>query len=150
VPIGFFFTSFTVVLFAARFLLLGYFEAWPRNRVVALGLAAMAAAYAIVAEALDPAHVSIAGVLYGLGYSMAYPVLSVWVAEQFAPHLRTTPVAVFNTMFSIGILVTPWFGTYVIAGLGYRGLLYVLAATGALVALSLAFVGRARPLVPET
>jgi predicted MFS family arabinose efflux permease len=57
---------------------------------------------------------------------------------------------VFNTMFSIGILVTPWFGTYVIAGLGYPGLLYVLAATGALVALSLAFVGRARPLVPET
>jgi MFS family permease len=150
VPIGFFFTSFTVVLFGARFLLLGYFEAWPRSRVVALGLAAMAAAYALVAEALDPVHVSIAGVLCGLGYSMAYPVLSVWVAEQFEPHLRTTPVAVFNTMFSIGILVTPWFGTCVIAGLGYRGLLYVLAATGALVALSLAFVGRARPLVPET
>lgn len=150
VPIGFFFTSFTVVLFAARFLLLGYFEAWPRSRVVALGLAAMAAAYALVAEALDPVPVGIAGVLCGLGYSMAYPVLSVWVAEQFEPHLRTTPVAVFNTMFSIGILVTPWFGTYVIAGLGYPGLLYVLAATGALVALSLAFVGRARPLVPET
>ena len=150
VPIGFFFTSFTVVLFAARFLLLGYFEAWPRSRVVALGLAAMAAAYALVAEALDPAPVSIAGVLYGLGYSMAYPVLSVWVAEQFEPHLRTTPVAVFNTMFSIGILVTPWFGTYVIAGLGYRGLLYVLAATGALAALSLVFVRRVQPLVPET
>jgi MFS family permease len=151
IAIGFFFTSFTVVLFAARFLLLGYFEAWPRGRVVALGLAAMATAYAIIAEALDPAPVTVAGLLYGLGYSMAYPVLSVWVAEQFEPHRRTTPVAVFNTMFSIGILLTPWFGTYVIAALGYRGLLYALAAAGALVASSLLLAGRApRPLAPET
>jgi MFS family permease len=151
VPIAFFFTSFTAVLFAARFLLLGYFETWPRGRVVALGLAAMATAYAIIAEALDPGPIAIAGVLYGLGYSMAYPVLSVWVAEQFEPQQRTTPIAVFNTMFSLGILVTPWFGTYVIAVLGYRGLLYVLAGAGALVASSLLLSGRAeRPLARET
>jgi MFS family permease len=151
VPIGFFFTSFTVVLFGARFLLLGYFEAWSRGRVVALGLALMAAAYAIVAEARDPVLVTLAGILYGLGYSMAYPVLSVWVAEQFEPQRRTTPVAVFNTAFSLGILLTPWFGTYVIAALGYEGLLYVLAGAGGAVAASLFLARRAaRPLARET
>lgn len=150
VPIGFFFTSFTAVLFAARFLLLGYFEAWPRGRVVALGLAAMAAAYALAAQASHPLPVTVAGVLYGFGYSMAYPVVSVWVAEQFEPQRRTTPVAVFNTMFSFGILLTPWFGTYVIAAIGYQGLLYALAAAGALVALLLLRPRRAeRPLAPE-
>ena len=38
VPLGFFFTSFTVVLFAARFTLVRYLESWTRHRVVAIGM----------------------------------------------------------------------------------------------------------------
>jgi predicted MFS family arabinose efflux permease len=139
VPIGFFFTSFTVVLFGSRFVLIGYLEAWPHRRVLAVGMLAMALAYLVVAEGSGELTVMVAGVLFGLGYSVAYPVLSVWVAEQFDPNQRTTPVALFNTMFSLGIFLTPWFGTYVIGILGYRGLLYILAASGLLLAGSLAF-----------
>jgi predicted MFS family arabinose efflux permease len=146
IPIGFFFTTFTVVLFASRFVLIGYLESWSKRRVLAVGMAAMAVAYAIIAEAMGRFTVGAAGVLFGLGYSVAYPVLSVWVAEQFEPRQRTTPIALFNTMFSAGILLTPWFGTYVISFLGYRGLLYVLAASGLLLTASLAFTPQARQI----
>jgi MFS family permease len=148
IPIGFFFTSFTVVLFASRFLLIGYFEAWSRRRVLAIGMVAMAAAYAIIALAPGWLPVAVAGSLFGLGYSVAYPVLSVWVAEQFEPHQRTTPIALFNTMFSIGILLTPWFGTYVIAVSGYHGLLYVLSAAGLLLTAALLARQRGQRLAP--
>jgi MFS family permease len=148
IPIGFFFTSFTVVLFASRFLLMGRLEAWPRPRVLALGMAAMAVAYAIIALAPAWLPVVIAGLLFGLGYSVAYPVLSVWVAEQFEPHQRTTPIALFNAMFSVGILLTPWFGTYVITLSGYHGLLYVLSAAGLLLTAALLARPPERRLAP--
>jgi MFS family permease len=148
VPIGFFFTSFTLVLFASRFLLIGYLEAWSQRRVLAGGMVAMAVAYGIIALASGWPLVAAAGVLFGLGYSVAYPVLSVWVAEQFEPHQRTTPIALFNTMFSLGILLTPWFGTYVIAVSGYRGLLWVLAAAGLLLTVALLTRRPERRLAP--
>jgi len=130
VPIGFFFTSFTIVLFAARFMLVQFVETWPRQRVVATGLAAMATSYLIVAHTAGTLPVTAAGVVFGLGYSVAYPVLSVWVAEQFDVAQRTTPIALFNALFSAGILMTPWFGTYLIAAIGYGGLLEALSCAG--------------------
>jgi MFS family permease len=137
VPLGFFFTSFTITLFAARFTVVRYFESWARRRVVAAGLGAMATSYLVVAYSAGALPVTFAGILFGLGYSVAYPVLSVWVAEQFDPQQRTTPIALFNAMFAAGILLTPWFGTYVIAVVGYRGLLEALSCAGVLMMASL-------------
>ena len=80
----------------------------------------LARLYAVIAEATGRFAVAAAGVLFGLGYSVAYPVLSVWVAEQFEPRQRTTPIALFNTMFSAGIL-TPWFGNMSSVSWGIAG-----------------------------
>jgi MFS family permease len=149
-PIGFFFTSFTIVLFGSRFLLISWLEAWPRRRLLALGSAAMALAYIVIAYAAGALPVLLAGVLFGLGYSVAYPALSVWVAEQFDPARRTTPIALFNTAFSLGILLTPWLGALVIARLGYEGLLLVLALAGLALATSLLLAAKpARSLAPD-
>jgi MFS family permease len=151
VSIGFFFTTFTVVLFAARFTVVRFFETWTRRRVIAAGLGAMATSYLVVAYAAGALPVTVAGIAFGLGYSVAYPVLSVWVAEQFDPQQRTTPVAVFNAMFSAGILLTPWFGTYIIALIGYGGLLEVLSCAGLLLMGSLLLGPRAeRPVATRT
>jgi predicted MFS family arabinose efflux permease len=151
IPLGFFFTSFTVVLFAARFTLVRYVETWTRRRVVAVGLGAMATSYLVVAYAQGALPVTLAGIAFGLGYSVAYPVLSVWVAEQFDPQQRTTPIALFNAMFSAGILLTPWFGTYVIALLGYGGLLEALSCAGLLLMAALLLGRRAeRPVATRT
>lgn len=150
VPIGFFFTSFTVVLFAARFTLVRYLENRPRRRVVALGLGAMAMSYLVVAYAAGIVPVTLAGMVFGLGYSVAYPVLSVWVAELFDPQQRTTPIALFNAIFSAGILLTPWFGTYVIAAIGYGGLLEVLSCAGLVMASLLLLRQAVRPVGSRT
>jgi len=151
VPLGFFFTTFTVVLFAARFTLVRYFETWTRRRVVAAGLGAMATSYLVIACAAGALPVTLAGIAFGLGYSVAYPVLSVWVAEQFDPQQRTAPIALFNAMFSAGILLTPWFGTYVIALVGYGGLLEALSCAGVLLMASLLLGRRAdRPVATGT
>jgi MFS family permease len=151
VPIGFFFTSFTVVLFGARFVLIGWIEAWSRRRLLALGMGTMAAAYITIAYTASPVPVALAGISFGLGYSVAYPALSVWVAEQFEPAQRTTPIALFNTVFSLGILLTPWLGSWIIARLGYQGLLLALSVSGLLLAAGLLLATKAeRPLARDT
>jgi MFS family permease len=148
IPIGFFFTSFTVVFFGSRFVLIGWIEALPHRRLVAAGTMAMAAAYVVIAWATGAMPVTLAGVLFGLGYSVAYPVLSVWVAEQFAPAQRTTPVVLFNTVFSFGILLTPWLGSWVIARLDYQGLLLALATAGLVLAAGMLLAGKAKQSGP--
>lgn len=150
VPIGFFFTSFTIVLFGARFVLIGWLEAWSRQRLLALGLGAMAVAYVVIAWTAGAVPIMLAGVAFGLGYSVAYPVLSVWVAEQFDPAQRTTPIALFNTVFSLGILLTPWLGSLAIAQFGYQGLLLALSSGGLLAATAMAIAAKVeRPLAAQ-
>ena len=130
VPIWYFYTISAIVLFGSRFVLMSRLTATSRMGLVAAGLATMAVSYVLVGLFASPAPIAVAGVLFGLGYSVAFPTLSVVVTEQFEPHQRSTPLALFNALFSLGILITPWFGTYVISALGYNGLLYVLAAAG--------------------
>jgi MFS family permease len=130
VPIAFFYTSFTIVLFGSRFVLMSRLSGASRMGLVAAGIGAMALSYVMVALFASPIPIAIAGILFGLGYSIAFPTVSVIVTEQFEPQQRATPLAIFNAMFSLGILLTPWFGTYLIGALGYNGLLYALAAVG--------------------
>lgn len=130
VSIGFYFTSFTILLFASRFVLMRFLPTWPHMALVALGIGAMATAYFLLVFAHGPLTVAIAGIFFGLGYSVAFPTISIAISEQFEPHQRTSCLAVFNTVFSLGMLLTPWLGTYVISALDYAGLLWVLAACG--------------------
>lgn len=130
VPIAFFFTSFTIVLFGSRFVLMSRAGRFSRTSLLAASLGAMAVSYVLVGVFASPILVVVAGILFGLGYSVGFPTASVMVTEQFEPHQRTAPLALFSAMFSIGILLTPWFGTYLIGALGYNGLLYALAAVG--------------------
>jgi MFS family permease len=130
VPLGFFYTTFTIVLFAIRLRFMRHLEKWRRNNLLALGITSMSFAYLVVAISDSPGPITIAGLLFGLGYSVAYPTLSVWVTELFEPPQRTVPLAILNAAFSLGIALTPWLGAYAIGSLGEAGLLYGLAACG--------------------
>jgi MFS family permease len=130
VPLGFFYTTFTVVLLASRFALMRYVEGWARDAAISFGVVLMGTAYLIVAWSADRLSISLAGLLFGLGYSIGYPMLSIWVTEQFEPDHRTTPLAIFNAVFAAGILLTPWLGAYLISTVGDAGLLYALAGCG--------------------
>jgi MFS family permease len=130
VPVGFFYTSFTIVLLVIRLWFMRHLENWGRSTLLVMGIISMSVAYLVVAISDSPGPITVAGLLFGLGYSVAYPTLSIWVTELFKPHQRTVPLAILNAAFSLGIALTPWLGAYVIGSVGEAGLLYGLAVCG--------------------
>jgi hypothetical protein len=80
-----FFSSCTSALIASRFLLLGSLVRVPRQITVATGLFLMATSYAVIVEQVSPGFATIiGGVIFGIGYSLAFPILSVWISGIFS------------------------------------------------------------------
>lgn len=142
VPLAMFFTVFPITAFTSRFVLLGVFEAWSRRAVLILGFACMATAYALLVVVTHPAVVALTAILFGLGSSVSYPMLSAWVSEQFKAEQRATPVAIFNTAFNFGLFATPLCAGYLIALGGYDLVLAVLAVASFAVSARLFFERR--------
>ena len=55
----------------------------------------------------------LAGIVMGIGYSLEYPSLSVWISGKFNPRERAKPVALLNMVFHAGIYITPVIGGWV-------------------------------------
>jgi MFS family permease len=114
VPVAYFFTSATLAMLLSRFTIMGWLGRLPGGRVVAGGLVAMSVAYlALASTTLTTPTVMLAGVVFGIGYSTAFPVLSLWVADQFPPAARGQPMALFTAMFQGAIFGVP----YLVAGM---------------------------------
>jgi predicted MFS family arabinose efflux permease len=69
-------------------------------------------------------------VVYGLGHTVAYPQLSVWVAQYFAAAERGKPVSLFNGFFNAGIYLTPLIAGAAIGAIGLRGVMLGLVGAG--------------------
>ena len=105
----YFFSTCTATLFFSRFVILGLLVRTPKEAVVALGLALMAASFFVIGTSgIHPIVVVAAGVAFGLGYSVAFPVLSVWVSDQFRAEQRGKPVALLSALFQFGIYAVPY------------------------------------------
>ena len=138
VPIALFFTVFPVTAFSSRFLLLGILQSWPRRHLLIFAFAAMAAAYALLIPATGTVSIALLAMLFGLGASLSYPLLSTWVSGQFTPAQQATPIALFNAFFNFGLFLTPLSAAYLIAWGGYACALGVLAGASLVVCLALA------------
>lgn len=137
VPVPYFFVSFTVCLFGARFLLVRYLPQLPRAVIFTGGLGLLSAAYLLLALLPGPGMTLAGGILFGLGYSVAYPTLSVWVAQQFPSDKQGMPLALYNALFTFGIFILPLIGGYVIAWFGIPKMLVGMALIGAAVAVAI-------------
>jgi predicted MFS family arabinose efflux permease len=133
VPVSYFFITFTVCLFGSRFLLVRYIQALPRALIFAAGLGLLSCAYVLLALGATAAAAIAAGTLFGLGYSVAYPTLSVWVTQQFSPDKQGMPITLYNAVFTLGIFLLPLIGGYVIAWLGAQTMVLGMALGGFLV-----------------
>jgi hypothetical protein len=103
-----FFSSCTSALIASRFLLLGSLTRVPKDVTVAAGLFLMATSYVVIVEQVSPGFTTIAaGVIFGIGYSLAFPILSVWISDQFPADSRAKPIALFSALFHAGIFSLP-------------------------------------------
>lgn len=130
IGVAYFFTSYTITMFLVRFFFLRFVETVPRLLLVAVSIGCMATAYLLVGAFGYVPSVIIGGLFFGIGYAIAYPVLSAMVSQQFSPHQRATPVAVFNAVFQSGIMLTPYISAFAIERIGYPPVLHSLAVLG--------------------
>lgn len=142
-PIGAFFFASTTTLFATRFLAMGAFAALDRGVLVAGGFVAQGAGFVLIGLAGQSWLIVVAGILFGMGYSVVYPVLSAWMSEGVEPAERAGPQALLNTAFNIGIFLMPYPQALLIGAVGYGGTALILAAL-ALLAAAAMFAASAR------
>ncbi len=142
-PIGAFFFASTTTLFATRFLAMGALQALDRRVLVAAGFFSQGAGFVLLAFAGQTWLIVVCGVLFGIGYSVVYPVLSGWMSEGVEPAERAGPQALLNTAFNIGIFLMPYPQALLIGAVGYGGtamLLAVLALSAAAAMFALSYV----------
>jgi predicted MFS family arabinose efflux permease len=127
-PIGAFFLASTTTLFASRFLAMGAFERLDRRVLIADGFLCQGAGFLLLAFAAHSWLIVVSGVLFGMGYSVVYPVLAGWMSEGVAAADRGAPQALLNTAFNIGIFLMPYPQALLIGAVGYGGTAMILAA----------------------
>jgi predicted MFS family arabinose efflux permease len=131
----YYFTPFTAALFTGRFAAMRLLERYPRKMLVTAGFLLMGVSHLWLISFRIPEAAIMAGIVLGLGYSMEYPSLSVWISAGFKPSDRGKPVALLNMFFHAGIFITPLAGGWVMQQLSlgtYLGGLIILALAAAI------------------
>lgn len=106
--IGLFMTTCTGSLLIGRFWLAKYYPRFPRELVSGSGLGAMAVSFLLLAFMEgSSAAVTISGVIFGLGYSAAFPIIGVWISDLYSESNRAKALALFNSIYHFGIYVIP-------------------------------------------
>lgn len=108
VPTTTFFTATTLTMVLSRFTAMAWFGKKSKYLVIALGMLLMAIGYASLA--LFNTHsllVILAGCFFGFGYSMSFPVLSLWATEPYPLAQRGRPMATITSFFQAGSFVVP-------------------------------------------
>jgi len=130
----YYFTPFTAALFTGRFVVIRLLERYRRRALVTAGFLLMGVSHLWLVTFRTPEAAVLAGIILGLGYSLEYPSLSVWISTRFAPSDRGKPVALLNMLFHAGIFITPLMGGWVTEkfSLGtYLAVLIILALAAA-------------------
>jgi len=152
VPIGFFFTPFSIFLIFSRLVALRFMEGMAHEAKIALSMGMMAAAYGLMLAQPGWQAAAIGGAIFGFGYSLSYPTLSVWLSQAFPAGdeaNRVKAVALFNAVFCIGLNASPLVAGFVIAQAGIAAVVALLAGLSAISGLGfLAAARRARRARP--
>jgi MFS family permease len=144
-PLAAFFIASTAAMLAGRVLAMRRMEAIDRHLLVGGGFVLEAVGFAAVALAGASWLVVFAGIVFGMGYSVVYPVLSAWMSDGLAPSERVGPQGLLNAIFSLGMFAMPLPQTYLIAAIGYNATLMCLALMALLCAGALAVAALRNP-----
>ena len=136
----YYFTPFTAALFAGRFLVIRLLESFPRKMAVTAGFLLMGTSHLWLVLFRTPSAAILSGIVMGLGYSLEYPTLSVWISSKFGPAARSSAVALLNMVFHAGIFVTPLAGGWVMGHLSLGAYLAGMAGLGLAAAAGMAMV----------
>jgi MFS family permease len=144
-PIGAFFIASTAAMLAGRLLAMRRMEAVDRHFLVAGGFVLEALAFTSIALAGGSWFVIAAGILFGMGYSVIYPILSAWMSDGLAPAERVGPQGLLNAIFGLGMFAMPFPQTYLIAAIGYNWALVCHAVLAVVSAAALSLVALRHP-----
>jgi len=129
IPVAAFFTPLSVVLLLTRFVGMQYLQRLPAARLMMLGLIAYASGTVILASfGADVTASGFAGSLYGLGYGIIIPTAIDWLAGRYPPAERARPVALINTSFQVGAIISMQLTGIGLAAVGWPGILGLLAS----------------------
>jgi len=141
IPVGSFFLPLSLALFGSRFSLLAYLQCLDRSRLVTLAFTGMSLAYGLLLMGKNVAVCALAGLVFGLGYSLAFPTLSVWASDEFGVAERPIVMSLFNAFFHAGIFALPLvLGLF--SGISLSLLLVSLTVLGGGLALGFYIVGK--------
>ncbi|WP_315763792.1 MULTISPECIES: MFS transporter [unclassified Bradyrhizobium] len=129
VPTALFFPAYTCTLLVSRFTILRWLSTLAPASVVSFGLACMGFALALLLLiSRFPTATVAAATIFGFGYSMTFPVLSVWISDQFREDERTKPVTLFGAVFNFSTFLLPLCVGQLIEVAGMRPVLLMLVA----------------------
>ena len=107
VSVGLFFVPMSLILFGSRFGFLSRISHLPKNLLTSISFSLMALAFALILALQTSTSSVIAGFFFGLGYSLGFPVLGVWVSDAFDVENRPIAMSLFNVFFHGGIFMVP-------------------------------------------
>lgn len=132
-----FFVPSSVAMVAVRFIAMRWLSAMRPPRLVVASLSAYAVSFVLIAVAGDAVVMGAAGVAFGIGNAIMYPVVSAWLGEGLQPSERAGPQAIGTAAFYLGIYATPLAQTFMIGAWGFFATEMIFAAIAALVAIVL-------------
>lgn len=106
--VGLFFFPMSITLFCSRFGLLGILNNFSNNYLVACSFGLMAFAFILILNIHSPFSLIFSGLIFGLGYSLGFPILGVWVSDIFESDRRPIAMSLFNASFYSGIFGIPF------------------------------------------
>lgn len=141
VHLAWFFVPATAAMLASRFLAMRRLHTVHPRRLVSAGLFASAIGLAASAVVSAPAAIAAAGVGFGAGNSLMFPVVAAWIGRGTAADERAGGQAVASTSFYFGIYAAPFFQAYLIEAIGFRGTEAAFAGLSVCAALALLIPG---------
>lgn len=150
-PIHMFFVPFVIAYLVARFLLLDYVRRLRTPLAAGLGIGFMALGVATLwVSGAGSASAVAAALQFGLGFSITYPVLMVWIASLFAPAVSARPVGLFNAIYTFGMYGSPLAGGLLLSTWGPTAFYICVVGLGLLTAAVLMLYRAPDPgLIPE-
>lgn len=136
----YYFMPATGALFLSRLFLVKRIIRYPIATGVGFGFACMTLGNFFLFIPSIPT-VILAGGIFGLGYSFAFPLLSTWFSDHYPIHERAKPTAIFNACFQFGICLIPLISGYIIANFSTTTVLIGLVGMAAIFA-GLMFLNR--------
>jgi MFS family permease len=132
--IGLLSTAFTLVYAAVGMPLGRLADTHPRNRILAIGVAAWSLLTAASGLIRDYSSLFITRLGVGIGEASCAPAANSLIGDLFPPHQRARALSIFMLGLPVGLFLCYWLSGKMASAYGWRAAFFLAAAPGLVVA----------------